>query len=625
MKAPAVQKRRAPSFSTPRPSTARRPVLLRPVQPGDVVPAAGAAMLGGVTLSVAGSRAAGDVRRRREVPVALVLFALLSGALFWRLLAHVGTSTTGTNDSYILVWWLAWVPHALLHGHDVLVSGALFAPHGVNALWNTSVLALGVVLAPLTVLAGPVVALNVAVVLSPVVSALACFLVARRWVRVGPALLAGLVYGFSPFVLGQSRGHLHLTVAWFPPLVLAVLAEALGPARVRPARLGVLLGVAIAVQLLVSEEVLASTALVTGISMVLLVVPPPDRLRERVRALAAFSASAVASAVLLCAVPLAVQFRGPQAVHGSVQPVPLGADLLQLVVPSPLELLHVAVAGVRFSNLSEQTSYLGLPLLLMLVLAHVRLAGSPLRVLEVPAAVAVVLSLGTRLVVGGHDTGLPLPGAVLEHVPVLDSLVPVRFSEHVALFAALLLAATVDRAAAPGVPSATAVGAVAVVVALLPASPVAAYAATTPAFFTRPRDVALLPAHEPVVVTPYPYAAYAGPMLWQARAGERFDLVGGYGVVPGPGGVAAFGLRPPPLPQLIQDIAQGQSAPPLGLQRACVEEVRRDHVAAVVLAPMAYDTRAAATVARLLRWPRQHLDGVWLVGPRPGATSPPAR
>lgn len=555
---------------------------------------------------------------------ALALFALLSSALFWRLLLHLDSSTTGTNDSYLLTWWVAWVPHAVLHGHDPLVSGALFAPSGINAMWNTSVLVLGVLLAPLTVLTGPVVAGNVAVVLAPAVSAAACFGVARRWVRVGPALLAGLVYGFSPFVLGQSRGHLHLTVAWFPPVVVAVLAEAVGPARLRPARLGALLGLAVAVQLLLSEEVLASTFLVAAASAVVLAVPYRRSLLDRRRYLAVFGAAAVGTALLLCAVPLAVQFAGPQVVHGSVQPVALGADLAQLVVPSPLQLVRLSAPGVGFVNLSEQTGYLGLPLLLLLVLAHVRLAGGPLRLLEVPAVVAGVLSLGTRLVVAGRSTGLPLPGAVLARAPVLGNLVPVRFSEHVVLCAALLLAGLVDRPvhAAAG-RAVLAVAVLAAVVALLPAGPLDAFRASTPVFFTRPRDVALLPEQELVVVTPYPYAQDAGPMLWQARAADRFRMAGGYGVVPGPGGVAAFGLAPGPLPELIQAFAGGH-APSLARQRAAVREVQHDDVDAVVLAPMVYDARAAAFVARMLHWPVRHVDGVWLVGPEPPPVPPGA-
>ena len=49
-------------------------------------------------------------------------------------------------------------------------------PGGVNLLDNTSVLALGIPLAPVTWVVGPVASMNVALTLAPALSALAMFL-----------------------------------------------------------------------------------------------------------------------------------------------------------------------------------------------------------------------------------------------------------------------------------------------------------------------------------------------------------------------------------------------------------------------------------------------------------------
>ncbi len=49
--------------------------------------------------------------------------------------------------------------------------------------------------------------------------------------------------------------------------------------------------------------------------------------------------------------------------------------------------------------------------------------------------VAAVLSLGPTLLVGGRGTGIPLPWAFFENLPLLPSLIPARLAQLTALFA----------------------------------------------------------------------------------------------------------------------------------------------------------------------------------------------
>jgi hypothetical protein len=100
-------------------------------------------------------------------------------------------------------------------------------PHGVNLLADTEEVGIGVALAPLTWNFGPVATLNVALTLSPTLSALAMFVLIRRWISWMPAaFFGGLLYGFSPFVLmSLTNAHLMLGMAFIPPLVVARLDE----------------------------------------------------------------------------------------------------------------------------------------------------------------------------------------------------------------------------------------------------------------------------------------------------------------------------------------------------------------------------------------------------------------
>src|SRR4051794_9050845 len=115
---------------------------------------------------------------RGERVAALAAYLLLSGVLFRPLVAHPGSSTYGGDDAYLVSWWLRWVPFALHHGQGPFHTDWIGYPDGVNAMWNASVLLLGLVASPLTAVAGPLVSYNALLVAAPALSAWVCFLVA---------------------------------------------------------------------------------------------------------------------------------------------------------------------------------------------------------------------------------------------------------------------------------------------------------------------------------------------------------------------------------------------------------------------------------------------------------------
>ena len=134
------------------------------------------------------------------------VYLALALVLWWGIWStHPTTTTTcGCGDAARFLWFFEWPAFALAHGHSVLYSQWLFHPTGINLLNDTSVLALGIVLTPVTWLSGPVAAMNVALTLAPALSALAMFVLVRRWVVWQPAaLVGGLVYGFSPFIVTE--------------------------------------------------------------------------------------------------------------------------------------------------------------------------------------------------------------------------------------------------------------------------------------------------------------------------------------------------------------------------------------------------------------------------------------
>ena len=127
------------------------------------------------------ARAAVRPRPLRRTAVVLggafAFYLVVAIALWWHAWSgHPTTATTcGCGDSALFLWFLEWPAYALAHGHNPFFSTALFHPGGINLLANTSVLAIGIPLAPVTWLFGPVATLNVASTLGPALSALAMF------------------------------------------------------------------------------------------------------------------------------------------------------------------------------------------------------------------------------------------------------------------------------------------------------------------------------------------------------------------------------------------------------------------------------------------------------------------
>ena len=132
-----------------------------------------------------------------------------------RLAIHpTSTTTCGCGDSSLFTWFIEWPAYAISHGlNPFYLDGHARTPAGSTCWPTPAILAIGVLLAPVTWLFGPVATLNVALTLAPALSALSMYVLLRRWVTWSPAaFVGGLFYGFSPMIL-VSLGDAHLMLA----------------------------------------------------------------------------------------------------------------------------------------------------------------------------------------------------------------------------------------------------------------------------------------------------------------------------------------------------------------------------------------------------------------------------
>jgi hypothetical protein len=430
-------------------------------------------------------------------------------------------------------------------GHGLLVSHALNAPVGVNTMWNTSLLMPGILLSPVTRLAGPVLALNLLLLLGPVLSAWSAYLCSGRFVsRYGARLVVGLLFGFSPALLSAELGHLHLTLLALVPVMLLLGVDLLvcrGGVTWRALALGALVGL----QLLTGEEVLALTGVAGAVLAGVLAVQHRSAVRPRLRPVLRGVGIAAVAAAVVAGYPLCVQLFGPALVHGSVQPVDVyDLDPVNLLLPNSVPVWRLnllpAVPSLRLND-AENMGYLGLPLVSLLgVIAWTRRRCVTVRATAVAAVILIGLALGDTLHLAGGRKAVPLPWDLTRATPLLNSLLPVRWMLLVDLFVAVLLGLWLDGVRAPKRQAARYAIVLAALLPLVP-HPLNDISPThIPAYFT----AADRPARETVLVLPYPTHRDATAMAWQAASGMSFAMPGGYFIGPQAQGRAGFGDFP---------------------------------------------------------------------------------
>src|ERR1700722_15778462 len=109
---------------------------------------------------------------------------LLGGVIaYWHVWAHPTTiqPQSGGGDPALFDWYLRWTPWAISHGTNPFVSHIPNVPFGLNLVAQTSILGLGLIMAPVTVIWGPVASLNTLFTLAFPLSAAGGYLLARRF------------------------------------------------------------------------------------------------------------------------------------------------------------------------------------------------------------------------------------------------------------------------------------------------------------------------------------------------------------------------------------------------------------------------------------------------------------
>jgi hypothetical protein len=570
---------------------------------------------------------------------------------------------------HVLYEWLLANDARVLFGDLGLLTDRLNAPDGVNLLANTSVILLGVLLAPVTVGFGSATTFAVLATGNLALTAAAWYFFYSRTLgaRRTAAALGGGLCGFGPGMVSQSNGHLHMTAQWLVPVMLWLVVRLLRAAdaerpgagthatgahttgahatgthatgtnmrRIVTSALG--LAVVAVAQVFIGEEVLflaAITLLLVGVGYAIL---RPTLVRRAARRFGAGMLLASGLALLLLAYPLWFQFAGPQSVRsGLFDPRYFSADRASWPAFSPLSLAGGPSSAHLAAGAAEYNSFLGWPLLLVALGCAAWLVRQPLAVACLGAAIVMAdLSLGPRLVVNGVRSGIPGPYAVLTDLPLFESALPTRFALAVVPLVATVLVLAVDRALRagsasrgdPGRPEAARPAWLRrsgrfivpglVIAALVPIFPRPLPTADRPAV---PEFIASGHWEDCVqpggVLVPVPLSTPGQPrsMRWGAAANAAFAIPEGMFIGPyGPDGNASMGRYQRPTSALLADVAETGTMPRIdaGRRQQAQADMAAWGASCVVLDPEAPHTDVLYDTLQELFGPGTRIADVW--------------
>lgn len=539
------------------------------------------------------------------------------------------------------VWWLAWLPWALLHGHNPFFTTALYSGSGgVNALANTSTMFPALLLSPITLLLGPIAAFNVAGTLAPVASAYCMFLLARKLTGCVPAqVLAGLFWGFSPAAMAWLPfGHLMDVFGFFFPLGLILVYDVLVEHRRPPILDGILFGFLVIAQFFTSTEFLVIAALVAPIGAGIGFIFSRQLFVVNRRAMVQAGVSALATSGIALAYPAWYAVAGPRHIPGPPWVAnSIGQSVSAVVNPGPR--LHQPVSAVvdyagYFGRVGPASGFLGWGILAFIVLSYPVWRGRLLAWCVLATGLwAWMLSWGTPPYGGAWR-----PWDVFNSIPVISDVRPSRFANVVAFAVALMIVVSLDGwwRITKAVPQRlkprnwthvspkrlrtlirlTVVAAACV--ALIPIAtaysfPLTEHATLTPGWFTH--EALQLPMGTRVLTVPYG----AETMAFQAEDSMHFDVAGGYMLVPGAEGLSIWRHPLGGASATLRGLSSDQSRPK---SQQALNEVRRSlhrwGIQVVVVYPSRHQPTAVAYMTAVYRHApiEQGQAAVWYVDPR---------
>jgi Family of unknown function (DUF6541) len=581
------------------------------------------------------------LRAKRFDLLAASGYLLLALFVFGKLWKGVYTRVQDGNvqDQIFFEWVLARAARLITHWENPFFSTQMNFPDGVNLMGNTSILAVAVPLAPITLLFGPQVSYAVMLTAALAGTAFAWYFVLSRHIVESrwAAALGGLTCAFSPGMISQGNGHPNLASQFVIPFIVWQALRLTRGERV--VRHGLILGLLIACQAFINEELLLFTALATGLFVVLYAAQRRELIRPAIRPLLVGLTVAAGMALVVLAYPLYIQFLGPQHYSGLHDEwFRLKLDAMSYPAFGRQSLgVYPAVSPVS-EHPAEENSFYGWPMCALVVAAAVWMwRNVAARTVSLVGLTFALMSLGPSITVMGVQTGIPGPWAFVGEHLVFKYVNPIRLGLITIPFVGVLIALACDRFLTVTKDMGESrrlvrgAGLLLVAAALVPIAPMPLPTRPhnpPPAFITAGAYRPYTEGGRTLVPVPLPTNFDTTGMYWSASTGLDFSMPWGYFIGPRSGKAGDVGTheRPErPTPTLLTEVETSRRpAQVTDLDRANARADLEYWKAGVVVLDIRHPASGALrkTLEDLLGSAATERDGVWFWDVRALTDSP---
>jgi hypothetical protein len=345
-----------------------------------------------------------------------------------------------------------------------------------------------------------------------------------------PSVLAGYIFGFSPYMLGQVLSHLDL-VAVFPVPLIALFTLKRLDGEISAQRFAILLATLLTVQFLCFPELFATITIVGGFAFLLTLALFDRDLRARlVRLIAPTVAGyAIASAILS---PYLFYMLARGFPHAPIwRPGIASADLFAFLVPTETVILGTSRLATTITHTFQSRIYdngacLGIAIIIFVEMFRRRFWREPVgKFLTILFVILVIAAMGPTLYVAGKP-GISMPWAIIGRLPLISIALPIRFMMYAFLVVAVMVAMWFATSA---VRPLTKYAVAAIIIASIAPNLNASFWVSRldlPAFFTDRTYATELEPRE--IILPLPWGQKGNSMYWQLKSDMYFRMAGGW-------------------------------------------------------------------------------------------------